>query len=70
MDQNDIISSLSMSSSPDISFVGTLKNFLLCDGMTVVVHEFCIRYSVSLTGKHHVGLILPFELEGFELVRF
>ena len=59
MDQNDIISSLSMSSSPDISFVETLINFLLCVGMSFVVRAFYIRYSVSLTGKHHVGVVIP-----------
>ena len=59
MDTSEIVSGLSMSVPADISFVETFINFALCVGMSFVVREFYIRYSVSLTGKHHVGVVIP-----------
>lgn len=59
MDQNEIISSLAISAPTDIGLVATFINFSLCVGMSFVVRVFYIRYSVSLTGKHHVGVVIP-----------
>ena len=59
MDKDNLISSLSIATSSDIGFLETSINFAMCVGMSFVVRAFYIRYSVSLTGKHHVGVVIP-----------
>jgi hypothetical protein len=59
MDNVDLTSILSMNSGQDVSVFLTIVNFLLCVGMSFVVRSFYIRYSVSLTGKHHIGVVIP-----------
>jgi hypothetical protein len=34
-------------------------NFILCAIMSFIVRGFYIKYSTSLTGKHHIGTVLP-----------
>jgi hypothetical protein len=50
---------LLMSSAPDESLLITMINFVLCVVMSFVVRSFYITYSVSLTGKHHIGVVIP-----------
>ena len=59
MDNVDLTSIMSMSSGSDVSVFVTLVNFVLCVGMSFVVRSFYIKYSVSLTGKHHIGVVIP-----------
>jgi hypothetical protein len=39
--------------------IPTLLNFAICLIMAFIVRSFYIRRSFSLTGKHHVGSVLP-----------
>jgi hypothetical protein len=59
MDNLELSSILSVSGAPEISIFITLVNFLLCVGMSFIVRLFYIKYSVSLTGKHHIGVVIP-----------
>jgi len=59
MEKLDLISNLFMSSAPDVSIFLTTINFILCVGMSFLVRAFYIKYSVSLTGKHHIGVVIP-----------
>ena len=43
----------------NIGLFSTLLNFLLCIGMGFALRAFYIRRSYSLTGKNHIGAILP-----------
>lgn len=40
-------------------FLSTLVSFVVCVAMSFVVREFYIRRSYSLTGKSHIGSVLP-----------
>jgi len=59
MEDMDLISRLTVSSVSDISVFSIIINFVLCVGMSFVVRSFYIKYSVSLTGKHHIGVVIP-----------
>jgi hypothetical protein len=59
MNNLELSSMLSTSGAPDVSIFITLVNFLLCVGMSFIVRLFYIKYSVSLTGKHHIGVVIP-----------
>jgi len=59
MDKQEIISTLSMNSAPDQAIIVTVINFLLCVAMSFLIKIFYTRYSVSLTGKNHIGVVLP-----------
>lgn len=45
--------------SDDVSIIAMLFNFIGALIVSFVVKEFYVRYSVSLTGKVHIGSILP-----------
>lgn len=55
---NNIESFLSSGSS-DIDAISVGVNFILCVLMSFIARSFYIRYSTSLTGKHHVGTVIP-----------
>ena len=59
MDKLDLVSNLFTSSAPDVSIFLTTINFILCVGMSFLVRAFYTKYSVSLTGKHHIGVVIP-----------
>lgn len=42
-----------------LDLLPTLANFLLCFAMAFVVRAFYVRRSFSLTGKGHIGAVLP-----------
>lgn len=46
-------------SSQQISLPFTILNFLLCFIVSMIVRSYYVKYSNSLTGKLHVGSILP-----------
>ena len=45
--------------SDDVSVIALLFNFVGAIIVSFVVKEFYVRYSLSLTGKMHIGAILP-----------
>lgn len=57
-DLNQMISSFD-GGVGELDLLPTLMNFLVCIAMGFVVREFYIRRSFSLTGKNHIGSILP-----------
>ena len=59
MDKIDILEKLFPGGENQLGLLPTLVNFLICLAMAFVVREFYIRRSFSLTGKHHIGSILP-----------
>jgi len=59
MEKIKAINDLYMQTIPDVNFAMVLLNFTLCVLMAFLVKRVYIRYSVSLTGKHHIGVILP-----------
>ena len=59
MDKQDILSALSVSGAPDQALLFTTINFILCVAMSVLIKIFYTRYSVSLTGKNHIGVVIP-----------
>ena len=42
-----------------LDLLPTLVNFLICFVMSFIVRAFYVRRSFSLTGKNHIGAILP-----------
>ncbi len=42
-----------------LDLLSTLLNFFICVGMSFILRWFYIRNSYSLTGKNHIGGILP-----------
>ena len=56
---NSIISDSFGHTSFEIDIVALVINFSLCICMSFLVRAFYIKYSVSLTGKHHIGVVLP-----------
>jgi len=60
MDKLDSLYTLSTSGAiSDIDIFSVMINFILCVFMSFMVRSFYIKYSVSLTGKHHVGVVIP-----------
>ena len=43
----------------DLDILPTLLNFIICLVMSFILREFYVRRSFSLTGKQHIGSILP-----------
>ena len=60
MDKMNSLYELSMIGGiPDIGIFSVTINFILCVFMSFVIRSFYIKYSVSLTGKHHIGVVIP-----------
>ena len=60
MDKIDIINEFAIQNGmPDTNISFILINFIFCVAMSFVIRSFYIKYSVSLTGKHHVGVVIP-----------
>ena len=59
MDKTDITSYFDIMSSPDQAISITMINFILCVAMSFLIRSFYIKYSVSLTGKNHIGVVIP-----------
>jgi hypothetical protein len=43
----------------DLDTVSIITNFILCVIMSFIARSFYIKYSTSLTGKHHIGTVIP-----------
>ena len=60
MENLESLYSLSMSNAlPAIEILPAIMNFILCVCMSFLVRSFYVKYSISLTGKHHVGVVIP-----------
>ena len=59
MDNLDAIISQSIGVIPDFGIFSLAINFILCVLMSFMVRSFYLKYSVSLTGKHHIGVVIP-----------
>ena len=57
-DLNSIISQ-SIQVIPGDGIFPLAINFILCVLLSFVIRSFYLKYSVSLTGKHHIGVIIP-----------
>ena len=53
------IENLLSSGNSDIDAISIGLNFILCVLMSFIARSFYIRYSTSLTGKHHIGTVIP-----------
>jgi len=58
---NDLIdiSELVTPSMTQLDLIPTLFSFIMCILMSFIVRDFYIRRSFSLTGKMHIGSIIP-----------
>lgn len=59
MDKLEELQRLINVGSDDVSVIALLFNFIGAMIVSFVVKEFYVRYSLSLTGKMHIGSILP-----------
>ena len=59
MNNLDSIISQSIGVIPDFGIFSLAINFILCVLMSFMVRSFYLKYSVSLTGKHHIGVVIP-----------
>ncbi len=59
MNDLDKLMELFPTGTEQLDLLPTLFNFILCFVMAFVVREFYVRRSFSLTGKNHIGSILP-----------
>lgn len=57
-DLNSIISQ-SIGVIPDAGMFSLTINFILCVLLSFIIRSFYLKYSVSLTGKHHIGVVIP-----------
>ena len=53
------IENLLSTSVSDLDVMSVGLNFILCVGMSFIARTFYIRFSTSLTGKHHIGTVIP-----------
>ena len=49
----------SQNAIPQTDYIITIVNFILCVVMSFILRSFYIRRSFSLTGKKHIGSIIP-----------
>jgi uncharacterized membrane protein YhiD involved in acid resistance len=59
MNNLDSLINQSIGVIPDDGVFSLAINFILCVLMSFMVRSFYIKYSVSLTGKHHIGVVIP-----------
>ena len=55
----DEINNLMPTGISDLDTVSIITNFILCVIMSFIARSFYIKYSTSLTGKHHIGTVIP-----------
>ena len=53
------VSNLIGSGISDLDSTAIAVNFILCVIMSFIARLFYIRFSTSLTGKHHIGTVIP-----------
>ena len=58
-ENNSLLELLSSGTATQVELLPTLFNFFLCIAMSFVLREVYLRRSFSLTGKSHIGSIIP-----------
>ena len=58
-ENNALLELLSSTSATQVELLPTLFNFFICIAMSFVLRSVYLRRSFSLTGKNHIGSILP-----------
>jgi len=43
----------------NLDYISVIINFVMCILMSFIARSFYINYSTSLTGKHHIGTVIP-----------
>ena len=56
---DSILSATSSSGFAELDLFSVIFNFSLCVLMSFIARMFYIKYSTSLTGKHHIGTVIP-----------
>ncbi|MGB0592617.1 MAG: hypothetical protein ACPGU1_23330, partial [Myxococcota bacterium] len=59
MSDINALSSFLQPPTNQVDLVHTLASFAVCIVMSFVLRQFYLRRSFSLSGKHHIGAILP-----------
>ena len=59
MDKMTLLNEIMLRGAGELDLIPTLMNFFMCLLMGFVLRDFYIRRSFSLTGKQHIGSILP-----------
>ncbi len=54
-----ILNATSSSGFAELDLFSIIFNFVLCVLMSFIARLFYIKYSTSLTGKHHIGTVIP-----------
>ena len=58
-ENNALLELLSSTSTTQVELLPTLFNFFICIAMSFVLRSVYLRRSFSLTGKNHIGSIIP-----------
>lgn len=58
-ENNALLELLSSTSATQVELLPTLFNFFICIAMSFVLRSVYLRRSFSLTGKNHIGSIIP-----------
>lgn len=58
-ENNALLELLSSSGATQVELLPTLFNFFICIAMSFVLRSVYLRRSFSLTGKNHIGSIIP-----------
>ena len=56
---DSILNATSSSGFAELDFFSVIFNFIMCVLMSFIARLFYIKYSTSLTGKHHIGTVIP-----------
>ena len=56
---DSILSATSSSGFAELDLFSVIFNFIMCVLMSFIARLFYIKYSTSLTGKHHIGTVIP-----------
>ena len=69
---NDIndLSTFLQPPTTQVDLVHTLASFSVCVLMSFVLRQVYLKRSFSLSGKHHIGSILPVDLAAFVRKRY
>ena len=56
---DSILNATSSSGFAELDIFSVIFNFIMCVLMSFIARLFYIKYSTSLTGKHHIGTVIP-----------
>lgn len=56
---DSLLNATSSSGFAELDLFSVIFNFIMCVLMSFIARLFYIKYSTSLTGKHHIGTVIP-----------